>query len=257
MMTTATPRPRRSLARCLVAGTSGLSTACVAGVVWISPASAQIAVYDPTNFSQNVLTAARALQQINNQVRSLQNEAAMLLNQAKNLTAIGFPEIQALTQKLRQIDQLIGQAQGIQFRVASTEQQYRQLFPASFDATMTSGQQARAARDRLDTSIDAFGRTMAVQSEIVENVSADAQALNGIVARSQGSPGALAVAQATNQLLALTAKQQFQLQTMMAAQYRAEALEQARRVQMESDARAASRKFLGSRSAYTPLPSGH
>ena len=33
------------------------------------PASAQWIVYDPTNFSQNVLTAARELQQINNQIR--------------------------------------------------------------------------------------------------------------------------------------------------------------------------------------------
>ena len=32
------------------------------------PASAQWIVYDPTNFSQNVLTAARELQQINNQI---------------------------------------------------------------------------------------------------------------------------------------------------------------------------------------------
>ncbi|WP_295560215.1 P-type conjugative transfer protein TrbJ [uncultured Sphingomonas sp.] len=224
---------------------------------WTQPAFAQIAVYDPSNFSQNVLTAARALQQVNNQVRSLQNEATMLLNQAKNLATVGFPEIQALTQKLQQIDRLIGQAQGIQFQVAATERQYRQMFPASFDAALTSNQQARAARGRLDASIDAFGRTMAVQSEIVENVATDAQTLNGIVARSQGSPGALAAQQATNQLLALTAKQQFQLQSMMAAQYRAEALEQARRIQMESDARAANRKFLGSGSAYTPLPRRH
>ena len=39
------------------------------------PPTAQWVVYDPTNFSQNVLTAARSLQQINNQIQSLQNEA--------------------------------------------------------------------------------------------------------------------------------------------------------------------------------------
>jgi P-type conjugative transfer protein TrbJ len=32
-------------------------------------------VFDPTNYVQNVLTAARSLQQINNQITSLQNEA--------------------------------------------------------------------------------------------------------------------------------------------------------------------------------------
>jgi type IV secretion system protein TrbJ len=37
-----------------------------------SPSSAQIIVFDPNNYAQNVLRAARALQQINNQITSLQ-----------------------------------------------------------------------------------------------------------------------------------------------------------------------------------------
>ena len=49
------------------------------------PAHAQWTVFDPSNFSQNVLTAARTLQQINNQITSLQNEAQGLINQARNL----------------------------------------------------------------------------------------------------------------------------------------------------------------------------
>src|SRR3546814_15247884 len=48
-----------------------------------SSASAQITVFDPTNYTQNMLSAARALQQINNQIQSLQNQAAMLTNMAK------------------------------------------------------------------------------------------------------------------------------------------------------------------------------
>jgi type IV secretion system protein TrbJ len=62
----------------------------------------------------------------------------------------------------------------------------------------------------------------------------------------------LQAAQATNQLLALTAKQQFQIEQMLAAQYRAQAIDQARRDQAESDGQAATTKFLGSGSAYTP-----
>ena len=37
------------------------------------PTAEQTVVYDPSNYAQNVLQAARALQQINNQVTSLQN----------------------------------------------------------------------------------------------------------------------------------------------------------------------------------------
>jgi P-type conjugative transfer protein TrbJ len=39
------------------------------------PASAQMTVFDPSNYSQNLLTAARTLEQVNNQIQSLQNEA--------------------------------------------------------------------------------------------------------------------------------------------------------------------------------------
>ena len=45
-------------------------------------------VYDPTNYAQNLLTAARTLEQINHQITSLQNEATMLINQAKNLASL-------------------------------------------------------------------------------------------------------------------------------------------------------------------------
>jgi len=248
---------RRPIACRLMSVPLGLAVAAsVVAMTQPAPASAQITVYDPTNFSQNVLTAARTLQQINNQIRSLQNEATMLVNQAKNLTQASFPEIQAITQKLQQIDQLMGQAQGIQFRIASTDQQFEQMFPSITDPSSGFGAQVAAARARMSASIAAYRQTMSVQSQIVENVTADAQTLNGIVARSQGAEGALAVGQATNQLLALSAKQQFQIQQMMAAQYRAEAMEAARRDQAESDARAAAKKFLGSGSAYTPLPPG-
>lgn len=98
----------------------------------------------------------------------------------------------------------------------------------------------------------AYQHTMTVQAQVAENVAADAPILTTIVSKSQGAEGSLQAQQATNQLLALTAKQQFQIQNMMAAQYRAETIEQARRVQAEIDARAATTKFLGSGSAYTP-----
>ena len=218
----------------------------------IAPARAQFTVFDPTNYSQNVLTAARTLQQINNQIKMLQNQAQTLINQAKNLSTVSFPELQAITRTLQQIDQLMGQAQGLQFKVANLDQQFRSLFPTSFNQALTNNQHVTDARSRLDTSMAAYKQTMTVQAQVVENIAADETALNSIVQRSQGSEGALQVQQTGNQLLALVAKQQFQLQTLMAAQFRADAIERANRTQAQSDAQAATTKFLGSGTAYTP-----
>lgn len=238
----------------LIATALGIGTAgsLTCGLITASaPAHAQISVFDPTNYSQNLLTAARTLTQINNQIQSLQNEAAMLINQAKNLSRIDFPQLQQLNQNLQQIDRLMGQAQGIDFRIDGLDQQFSQLFPKDFNSALTGNSQVVAAKARLDAAMAGFRQAMGVQSQIVTNVQADAATLNEIVARSQGAEGGLQAQQATNQLLALSAKQQFQIQNLMAAQYRAEATEAARRAQAEAEGRARTKKFLGTGQAYT------
>lgn len=76
-------------------------------------------VYDPTNHAENLLTAARTLEQINNQITSLQNEAQMLINQARNLASLPYSSLQALQQNVQRTQQLLGQAQNIAFDAVS------------------------------------------------------------------------------------------------------------------------------------------
>lgn len=216
-----------------------------------NPANALI-VYDPSNYAQNVLTAARTLQQVNNQIRSLQNQATSLINQARNLSTISFPELHSLTQTLRSIDTLMGQATRIQFRVSSIDSQFSQLYPDAFSRSLRLDQQVSAARARLDTQVAAYRQTAAIQAQIAENVEADQATLSALVERSQGAEGSLQAQQATNQLLALVVKQQLQVQQMMTSQYRAETLSGANRAQANSEAQAATTRFLGSGTAYTP-----
>jgi P-type conjugative transfer protein TrbJ len=223
-----------------------------AGLVTGAPASAQISVFDPSNYSQNLLTAARTLSQINNQIQSLQNEAQMLINQGKNLTKVDFPQLQELQERLSQIDRLMGQAQGIDFRVDQLDDKFRQLFPDSFPQALTRDQQIAAAKQRLDNEMAAFRHAMTVQSGIAENVRDDAQTLKALVDKSQGAEGGLQAQQATNQLLALATKQQFQIQSLMAAQFRTQSLEAARRDQSAREGRERTTRFLGDGRAYTP-----
>src|SRR5258708_14269770 len=55
--------------------------------VLVTPSLAQITVFDPSNYSQNLMTAANTLKQIDNQLTALQNQTQMLLNQARHLTS--------------------------------------------------------------------------------------------------------------------------------------------------------------------------
>lgn len=249
--------PRNPLRKyvCLSALGLGAAGAVFMGVSLSSaPASAQLSVFDPSNYTQNLLTAARALAQVNNQIFQLQNESQMLLNQRKHLSRIDFPQLNQLQQQLQQIDRLMGQAQGIDFRVDQLDEQFRRQFPDTFDTTLRRDQRIAAARQRLDNEMASFRQAMTVQSGIVENVRDDAQTLRSIVERSQGAEGSLQVSQATNQLLALSAKQQFQIQNLMAAQFREQSLEAARRNQSAREARERTTRFLGDGKAYTPLP---
>ncbi|PZU56175.1 MAG: P-type conjugative transfer protein TrbJ [Sphingobium sp.] len=246
------PNRKTMIAAALVLGAGGSLTM---GLLTAStPAQAQFGgiVFDPSNYAQNILTAARTLQTVNQQIQQLQNEAQMLINMGKNLSRIDFPQLDAIRTRLAEIDRLMGRAAAIDFKVDELDDKFANLFPKDFSAALRTDARVRDARGRLDASMDAFRQTMTVQAQVVENVRDDTQALAQIVAKSQGAEGSLQAQQATNQLLALTAKQQFQLQHMMAAQFRSDSIEKARQATQAAEARAATKKFLGSGSAYTP-----
>ena len=229
-----------------LAATSVVAAAVVPAV----PAHA-ITVFDPSNYAQNVLTAARTLQQINNQIQALQNQASMLTNMAKHLQRLDVSSLTQITRSMQRIGTLMNQAEGIAFDLASTDEALRQQFPAVFDTALSTNEIVAQARARFQGSMQGYRQTMRVQAQVVENIGADAALLSELIVQSQSASGSLQAAQATNQLIALSTKQQFQIQQMMAAQYRADALERARQQQAMEAARERTKRFIGSAQIYT------
>jgi P-type conjugative transfer protein TrbJ len=221
-------------------------------VLTAPPASAQLAVIDASNLAQNVQQAARALQQITNQIQSLQNEAVMLQNMARNLTTLNFPQLSAIAADLQEITTLMNRAQALSFDVQAVETLFQQHYPKQYSAVTTFLELASDAHTRWQTARDAFQQTMMVQAQIAQTVQNDTIKLADLVNASQGAIGALQASQATNQLIALSIKQQLQLQTLLATQGRADALTEAGNAQSKESARAAFTRFIGSGSAYTP-----
>jgi P-type conjugative transfer protein TrbJ len=236
---------RKKLATLLLA-----TTLAFAGVS--APVSAQWAVFDASNYAQNVLEAARALQQINNQIQSLQNEANMLTNMGKSLQSLNVSSLGSIVSDLTQISTLMNQAQGIAFNVNASQAAFAQTYPQSYVASTTSGTLASDALKRWQDAMAAFRQTLSVQSQVAQNVRSDTVTLTQLVTASDGAVGNLQVSQATNQLLALSIKQQLQIQSLMAAQYRASTLEQGRNAESETQSQAAFSNFIGSGQAYTP-----
>lgn len=206
-------------------------------------------VFDPLNYSQNLLTAAHTLEQINNQIRSIQNQFVMLENMAKNLDNLNYSSLGQINGSLSRIGDLMLQANSLSFNLTQFESEWSTHYPTTYNS-LTTDDRAENARTRWLQAMGGFRQTMQVQSQIVENVQSDQSVLSDLVSQSQSAGGTLQAQQASNQLIALGAKQQMQIQSMMAAQYRAEAEEAARKAQVEEEARVVTKKFLGSSQAY-------
>ncbi|WP_369326162.1 P-type conjugative transfer protein TrbJ [Alcaligenes nematophilus] len=214
-----------------------------------------ITVFDPSNYSQNVMTAARTLEQINNQIQQLQNEAQMLINQAKNLASLDFDAVNRLRSTIATTTRLIDEARGLAYDVSRLDVDFSRLYPDEMDAGLSGEQMVADARERWDQSLESLKTTVRVQAQSVQNLRDDEGVLADIVAKSQSAAGALQATQATNQLLALQAKQAIQQQQLQIAQDRAMAIDKARAVADEAQAREVRRRFTGdAKGQYTPAP---
>ena len=226
------------------------SAAVLSLAVAAPPASAQYIVYDPTNFSQNILTATRELQQVNNQIQMLTNQATMLVNQARNLTSLPMSTLTQLQSSIAQTQSLLGQAQNIAFNVQGVEQAYSTSY-GSAAATGSTTTMVANAQQRWQNSVGAFEDSLKVQAGVVGNIPTNSSAMTSLVTASQSATGALQAAQAGNQLLALQSQQLSDVVAVLSAKSRADALEQARVAAAEAQGQQNYKNF-STRSGYVP-----
>ncbi|HET6523140.1 P-type conjugative transfer protein TrbJ [Sphingopyxis sp.] len=214
-----------------------------AGAV-VAPAAAQVGgiVHDPRNYAQNILTAARTLEQINNQIRQLQNQATSLVNEARNLQSLPTSTLRELQGQVDRTRELLGEAQRVAFDVGDIQK----TFEGRYRGAALAGPQAAMvanAEARWNDSVGAFQDAMKVQAGVVTNMGAARQSISTLVTASQSASGALQAAQAGNQLLALQSQQLGDLAAAISAQGRAEMLDAARAAAAEAEGRERFRRF--------------
>lgn len=228
-----------------------LITVLAGALLVVQPATA-FTVIDPTNLIQNMLIAMRTMQQIDNQVRQLQNEAQMLIHQARNLERLDYNTLNRLRSTLATLERLIAGAEGLAFRVDHLDQEFARLYPQHYAAAVSGEQMIQDSQQRWRHTLDGLHTAMRVQAQVAQNLSEDEGVLADLVGQSQSAAGALQATQATNQLLALQAKQAIQTQQLQLTQDRAMSLELARQAAEGERAREVRRRFLGEGTPYTP-----
>ncbi|TAJ81818.1 P-type conjugative transfer protein TrbJ [Reyranella sp.] len=215
-----------------------------------TPARAQMTVFDPTNYVQNVLTASRVLQQVNNGIQSLQNEAMSLLNQARNLASLPYSSLAQLQESIGQTQQLLVQAQRIAYDVSAIDQTFSRTYPQQYSAATSSQKLLTDAQTRWQNSLAGFQDALRVQAGVVQNLDRTRAEIGNLVSSSQSATGALQAAQSGNQLIALQTNQLADLTAVMASIARAQSLESARNVASQAQARQQMERFLNYGTGY-------
>jgi len=204
-------------------------SAAIIPMIFATPAHAIFGfgdiVIDPTNLIQNAMTATRTLQQVTAQ-------ATMLRNQVTQMTRLGIYVGEDFERTLSELNRLTYQARGLTYRIDEIERVFEMHFPDVADA-------------QQDASIMAFRDSIQMQAKITQAIEQDGRQLNVLMDASHAAVGELSAIQAGNQITALSAKQSMQMQTLMAAQYRAEAIERSRALYAEQAGAARHEAFMG------------
>ncbi|MBB37024.1 MAG: P-type conjugative transfer protein TrbJ [Hirschia sp.] len=210
------------------------------------PASAQWTVYDPANHVQNILQAIQAVEEVTNQIEQLAHEIEMLENMARDLETLPVNVAEAIIlDRIRRIEELMREAEGIGYGVEEVEREYEEVYPETYGEEPPRQEVlVEDARQRWRQSRTAYRDTLVTVSAALEDNETDADAIAGLIETSQNAVGNLQAVQAGNQIEAIQTEQLIQMESMMASYYRAEALERARELAEAERGRARTKSFL-------------
>ena len=220
-------------------------------------------VIDPTNLAQNVLQAARILEQIN-QTRQYLLEFDKHLKEQLKLREFGELNLKAnytsvLSQYTQHFNQLQGQLQQLRGIINNSpanqattiqmiESRYNQLYfdqraqlngPGITGATITQWLQT-FTKVQDDRQIQLQQDAMLVGGMTLRNVQQSQQQLASASTASQNAQGSLSAIQAGNQVNTRVAAELMQLNTMLAVQNQ---LENEERAAIQSRARASAAQY--------------
>jgi P-type conjugative transfer protein TrbJ len=216
-----------------------------------APSQAQLTVFDPTNYAKNVLTAARELQQVNNQIQQIENQTTSLINQARNLASLPYSLVSTITGQIQRTEQLLSQAQRIAYSVSTIDQAFTQNYGA-INLSLSDQQMVAQAKSRWQTSVASLQDSLKMQSQVVANITTSRTNVSGLMTQSQSATGALQASQATNQLLGLISQQMADLIAVITAQNRAQALTAAATATGQDQGATQLQRFLTPGAGYQP-----
>ncbi|MES1199885.1 MAG: hypothetical protein ABUS57_00335 [Pseudomonadota bacterium] len=178
-----------------------------------APKANAITVFDPTNFAQNVKTAANTLETLHNQIQQIEQAAHMLAQNPLQLS----PE---LAEQINEARQLFSQAQGIAFDINRLSADVRQLYPDQW-ANMNLDQVLARSNQWISQDRQSVESAMEAEARAAGALGVSQDQINRALQSSSRAEGQTGATQAGNQLLGVAAAQLAQIQALLIAQGRA------------------------------------
>ena len=222
-------------------------------------AQAALTVIDLSNLQQNTLTAARTAQQIENQIEQIRNQVRSL----QTFSASSFSPLTGIySSNMRELDGLLADVKGISFDLGKIDTQFNQLFPEGTWDHIDPNQYQKYYQDWNRELSEAAKVSMKSQSVIQRSQAYNNEAA-AILSRSAGADGQVRQLQATNQMLGIMASQLDGLTQNLAFSARVAATAAATAAQKEEAERAFSTQMWSdygkvdtkAKPKYTNMPS--
>ena len=187
-------------------------------------AAAQWIVFDPNNYAQNVLTAARELA-ADQQPDHIAAKSGADVDQSGEESGKPAVFVAAAVEHRSSGRSSCSPRPSVSPTTSSrstgrSRPRYAPASPASPDQALIAN-----AQSRWQNSVAGLQDAMRVQATVVGNLDTNRTQMSALVTASQGATGALQASQAGNQLLALQAQQLADLTATVAAQGRAQSLD--------------------------------
>lgn len=206
-------------------------------------------VYDPANYAENLLTAARALQSNINEALQIANQLRQIEMEVRNLAA--FPQgvwgdVQA---DIRQLTQLMESGQAISYAMRNLSSEFQRLYPGY----KAPENYEEAYGEWTNNTLTGAQKALEAANQQNAMFAAEFARAGQIEAMSDSAEGAMEALQANNMLAAEAVEQLQKLRQLQMSEMQAQSAYMATEIEDQAAQKAAVKKWLESGKNYVPV----
>lgn len=186
-------------------------------------------VYDPTNFVQNSITAAKSTEEVLNQINQLQMQAEQYKIELANIQAIGQGKYvwEDVSGMLNNLSNTIQTGNAIAYSMADVDQQFKQTYPGYNPSQNYQQSYQNYSQSTMDTIRGVLDST----SLSFQDFGTEESTLNSLKGLSDNPTGQMQAIQAGSMIAGQTASELMNLQQIVMAQTNSQSAYQAYEVQ--------------------------